>query len=215
MKKNIVLLCCLIALGFQAKADNHNTPPPAGSQQQNDKRQADEERQRQEAEDRAMNAEAHQTVTAVGTSSTDCMNSLAMKMSQTIPSVVAACNNDARPIRECFVVSQNVTEPASSISGSASYYEYDETKSDEATCRDSAISGAESKAVSDCQSKYGVSCELTSQGNVFDYHTEEKRRYWLFGPHDLHQICQAAASAAPSAPYTTQCALEIVAKSHY
>jgi hypothetical protein len=153
-------------------------------------------------------------VNAVGTSEADCMSSLQMKVATATPSVIASCNNDAHPIRECFVVSQNTSYPGA-VSPVSADSEYDEYKSDEATCRATAADNAESKAVADCQAKYGVTCAITSQGFVFDYHTKERRRYLIFGPKDLHQVCDAAASAAPIAPYTTQCSVEIVAKSHY
>jgi hypothetical protein len=128
--------------------------------------------------------------------------------------VIQECERQTEGLMSCGISAQRTSQYPRLITPVVGSSKYDERNSDEATCRTSSISRAENSAVSACLVKYGVSCNVTSRGTVSDYHTETRRRYFIFGPRDLRQICKAAALAEPSAEYRVQCSVEIVARSN-
>lgn len=182
--------------------------------------QTEEERQREEGRrrdelaryERAMNAQTKLVVSALGRDSYDCLNNAQNKAYGESYNVIRQCESATEGLTTCEVASQRTLEYPRSVETLVSVVKYDERKSDESTCRTSAIARAEADALSKCRSKFGISCLLSSAGQVTDYHTETRRRYLIFGPNDLHQVCKAIASAQPPSEYTVQCSVEIVAK---
>ena len=194
------------------KSDGQHNP----QQQQDDQRRQEEERRRQEEEKRirAENAEGRVMVTAVGVDQRDCINQAYIRADQRAGEAINQCDLQAQGIMRCFVTDKRITNYGSGISATFGSSKYDEKNSNEDTCRNTSIVNAEGDALNNCQRQYSVACQITSRGTVTDHHTDTRRRYIIMGPKEEHQICSASAIAAPLSQYTTQCSIEVVARTH-
>ncbi|HWU44943.1 MAG TPA: hypothetical protein VN132_15930 [Bdellovibrio sp.] len=186
--------------------------------QEEERRIEEQRRQEEERRLKAQNAEADATVYAVGANYSDCYNNAVSKANLKSFEVINACQAQAEGLMTCFIVSNNVIDNSLLQAVQAGGH-YEETKSNEATCRSSSAASAEGNAVNACQDKFGTSCQLTGPGVVTSARTEDRKRYlgW-FGPHDTYNICDASASALPygyQQASATQCAIQLVAKTHY
>lgn len=161
---------------------------------------------------RAGQAEASEKVTAVGIDENDCVEQARYRASRISNTVLNRCNSDAREFYQCAIVSQRIVQYPTYISSVSGSGDFNESKTTEAICRDSAVREAEREAVSDCSEKYGVSCQVTSRGTVTSHRAYERRRYFIMGPKELRHECTARAAAEPLSHYRYQCSVEVVAK---
>lgn len=178
-----------------------------------DKLTDDEKRDLEKRCVKAMNAEAQRTIKAVGMDDSDCISRAHYRASELTYDVIRACEQQAEGLADCTLVSRDIVQYPTYISSTFGNGHYDERKSNEETCRTSAVVRAESDAVSSCQSEYGVACDLTSRGVVTEYRTKVRRRFIIMGPREEYQICSASAEAAPDSRYRVQCSVRIVARS--
>ncbi|WP_374079159.1 hypothetical protein [Bdellovibrio bacteriovorus] len=174
------------------------------------------ERERQEELERrrikAGQAEASETVTAVGVDESDCIEQARYKADRTVNTVLNRCNSQASEFYRCGIASQRIVNYPSYITSVRGNGDYNESKTNEDTCRSSAIHDAERSALSECSEKYGVSCIITSRGVVTSARSYQRRRYFIMGPKELRHECTANAQAAPESRYRFQCSVEVVAK---
>lgn len=176
--------------------------------------QADKQRQEEleRRRIRAGQAESSETVTAVGIDERDCIEQARVKASRQSDQVLNRCNEQAREFYNCEIVSQRIVNYPSYITSVRGNGDYNESKTNEETCRSSAIAEAERKALSNCSEKYGVSCLISARGEVTSARSYTRRRYFIMGPKELRHECLADASAAPESRYRYQCSVEVVAK---
>nr|BFD67608.1 hypothetical protein HAGR004_26300 [Bdellovibrio sp. HAGR004] len=161
---------------------------------------------------RAGQAEASEKVTTVGVDERDCVEQARFRASRISSAVLSRCNSEAREFYQCAVVSQRIVQYPTYISSVSGYGDFNESKTTEAICRDSAVREAERDALSDCSEKYGVSCQITSRGTVTSHRSYQRRRYFIMGPKELRHECNAHAAAEPASHYRYQCSVEVIAK---
>lgn len=208
-----LILFCLVVLSFQSATVHaaNEVRPGQFDPNQNDK-DAEARRRELERRERALNASARHTVTAVGMDDYDCMRNLNDKANMESESTLRDCNSQTDGIVSCHIAERNTTQYPTYVSSVFGSGHYDERKTDEATCRSSSVYQAESDAVSSCQSKYGVSCIITSRGTVDSHNTYTRRRFYIMGPKEEYHECKASALASPDSRYTRQCSMEVVAR---
>lgn len=197
------LLLCLSTLLTHTQSVFAEELTPAEQQ-----RRVDLERRRVKAEQ----AEARERITAVGIDESDCIEQARYRASRTTSSVISRCDRQTDGFYRCGVVSKRIIDYSSYISSVSGSGEYNESRSNEYTCRSAAINRSEQSALSACNEKYGVSCVITQRGDITSSRAYKRRRYFIFGPKELRHECIARASAEPPSQYRVQCSIEVVAK---
>ncbi|MCB0370973.1 MAG: hypothetical protein KDD45_16520, partial [Bdellovibrionales bacterium] len=160
----------------------------------------------------ALRAEGSVEVKAVGVNERDCYEQANYQAQIESRRAVEICENQANHLLHCRVVASRITDHGSYITDVYGSGSFDERKSTENECRSTSVRESELNAISLCESKYRVRCQLSRSGEVTKHKTAKRRRFIIVGPKEEYQICRAQAAAQPESRYRVQCAVQVLAK---